>query len=98
MVTEINSAAARQQFFQLLRRVGRGGETVRIKIYRQPQVRLIREDLAQLLEEIIGPAWQEIHKILARNPQLTSEQKDLIRKIIQHYLEKGTESLSSLTK
>ncbi|MBU0708206.1 hypothetical protein KJ596_00435 [Patescibacteria group bacterium] len=65
---EITSSQARRNFYKILEGVGERGDNYTIRIYKNAKVRVIREELAQILEEVIGKeVWDEIHKILDKN-------------------------------
>ena len=55
-----------------------------IKVYKEAKVRIIREDFAQILEQIIGKnIYNEIHKILERNEKVGESTKETIKKILK---------------
>lgn len=84
---EITSSQARKNFYQILKRVGERGDNYVIKVYKEAKVRIIREDFAQILEQIIGKnIYNEIHKILDRNGKVGEGTKETIKKILKPHL------------
>ena len=55
-----------------------------VKVYKDAKIRIIREDLAEILEEIIGKdVWSEIHRILKKNRAVGEGTRGTIRKILK---------------
>ncbi|MBU1111040.1 hypothetical protein KKB83_05500 [Patescibacteria group bacterium] len=85
--TPITSSQARKNFYKILKRVGESGENFTIKVYKDAKVRIIREDLAEILEQLIGPAiWTEIHKLLEQTPKIGEGTRETIRKMLKSKL------------
>lgn len=81
---EITSSQARNNFYRILERVGEGGNTYTVRIYKDAKVRIIREEFAQILEQIIGKnTWNEIHLVLDREKRVGEETKETIKKILK---------------
>lgn len=81
---EITSSQARKKFYQIIKRVGEGGDNYTVKVYQDAKVRFIREEFAKILEEIIGAhTWEEIHRLMSHEPKLDQSTKETIKKIIK---------------